>query len=73
MNDDQFGDPVNGEWPMPVACIYCNHDNQAVRDLYCDVACMSCIRRHFSPPAPKPPKWWERFKLWLWGWNTDEA
>ena len=44
MNDDQFGDPISGDWPTP------------------------------APYTGSPkPTWWERFVLWLKGWNTDEA
>jgi hypothetical protein len=61
-------DPERDEpWPMPVACIYCNSDNAAVRETYCNMHCASCIQRHFKKPAPAPKTLMQRIGRWLGG------
>jgi hypothetical protein len=46
-------DPVSdAPWPLPQPCPYCTSDNEAVRAVYCNVLCPTCIQRHFEKPAP---------------------
>jgi hypothetical protein len=48
-------DPVSdAPWPMPQPCPYCTSDNEAVRAVYCNVLCPTCIQRHFEKPTPAP-------------------
>jgi hypothetical protein len=90
MNDDQFGDPISGEWPMPhiheyvlaadlverihyEQCQLCGvtrgrESAIAARDLH-----DAHLRYRAEMNARRVPTWWERFKEWAVGWNTDEA